>query len=161
MPKMQKMRGVTPQNPPRFFAHNGPVMRPAPLSKTLANSRFSAPARRPPLAKIRPGLAIRLRCKACRPWKVSTLVSSSAIRGRRPSGGLLTTASRQGDKTAASQDQAGKSSTSDGAGDRGWGAGERQDLGEKLVADDVVRHVRRMDNNVIEVLVRVRADGPS
>ena len=39
--------------------------------------------------------------------------------------------------------------------------GERQDLGEKLVADDVVRHVRRMGSKVIEVLVGVRASGHS
>ena len=58
-------------------------------------------------------------------------------------GGELTTATRQSDKTTASRDQTGESSTSDGAGNLG-GGGERQDLGEKLVADDVVRHVRRM-----------------
>ena len=79
-------------------------------------------------------------------------------RPRGKSGGPLTT-SPPAEKTTASRDQAGKASTGDGAGDRD--VGERQDLGEKLVADDVVRHVRRMDNNVIEVLVRVRADGPS
>jgi hypothetical protein len=38
--------------------------------------------------------------------------------------------------------------------------GSAKTLGEKLVADDVVRHVRRMDNKVIEVFVGVRAGGP-
>jgi hypothetical protein len=42
MPKIQKRRGVTPQNPPHFFGHNGPVMRPAPLSKTLRSPDFKA-----------------------------------------------------------------------------------------------------------------------
>ena len=65
------------------------------------------------------------------------------------SGDEFAAASRQGEKATASQDQTGKASTDDGTGDRG---GERQDLGEKLVADDVVRHVRRMDNEVIECL---------
>src|SRR5262245_38506829 len=32
----------------------------------------------------------------------------------------------------------------------GHRAGERQDFGEKLVADDVVSNIRRMDNKVIE-----------
>ena len=71
----------------------------------------------------------------------------------------LTTPSRQCDKTTASRDQAGQASTGDRAGDRD--VGERQDLGEKLVADDVVRHVRRMGSKVIEVLVGVRASGPT
>jgi hypothetical protein len=53
MPKIEKMRGVAPQNPPRFFGHNGPVMRP-PLSKTPTISRFSGRARRSQLDLGRP-----------------------------------------------------------------------------------------------------------
>jgi hypothetical protein len=73
------------------------------------------------------------------------------------SSNFLPSSSRQDEKATASGDQAGKASTDDGTRD---GGGERQDLGEKLVADDVVSHVRRMDNKVIEVFVGIRAGGP-
>ena len=72
--------------------------------------------RRPPQAKIKPGLGQRdygaQKQKRAGPSEVkaSTLVSSSAIKGRRPSDDELTTASRQGEKSTASEDQTGQSS---------------------------------------------------
>jgi hypothetical protein len=52
-------------------------------------------------------------------WKVSTLLSSSAIKERRPSNDEPTTASHQNEKATARQDQARQSSAGDGAGDGG------------------------------------------
>ena len=83
------------------------------------------------------------------------------VRNCAGSSGDLLPPSPPAEKATASQDQAGQTGTGDGAGDGCDRGGERQDLGEKLVADDVVRHVRRMGSKVIEVLVGVRASGPT
>jgi DNA-binding protein H-NS len=49
--------------------------------------------------------------------KASTLVDSSPIIGRPPSGDEVTTTSRQGQKSTACCDQAGQPGTDDGTGD--------------------------------------------
>ena len=57
----------------------------------------------------------RPKTKACRPWKASTLVSSTAITGRQPSSRLLPP-SPPAEKATAREDQAREASTGDWTG---------------------------------------------
>src|SRR5262249_60343781 len=84
--------------------------------------------RRPPLATTRPGDGAR---------------DGSPLRCLKKEGAETTTASCQGEKATASQDQAGKASTDDGAGDGHGLAGERKARVERwrrVAAHDIGAH---------------------